>query len=183
MMRRWTAGLILGLCLVATAASAQTVATSLSTASGAPGLGKVVRGGSSTTFAYAPGATTPTKTGPAVVITAGLTGPPTVSISCGVTGSASGACNSNRLEVTIQSTSASAPNITQFSVGTLTCPGCTPVYQGGAPAAGASLHFFITGVKKGNTVSFPLGMVVTVPSTGTTGLKTFGFSVTGSSVT
>lgn len=181
-MRYWAAGLIVGLCLVATAASAQTVSTSLSTASGAPGLGKVVRGGSSTTFAYAPGAATPIKTGPAVVITAGLNGPPTVSISCGVTGSMSGNCNGNRIEVTIQSTAAGAPNITQFSVGTLSCTGCTPLYQGGAPAAGASLHFFITGGRKGDTVSFPLGMVVTVPNTGTTGLKTFGFSVTGSSV-
>lgn len=181
-MRRGAAGLIVGLCLVATGASAQTVTTSLSTASGAPAIGKIVRGGSATTFAYTPGATTPVKTGPAVVIAAGLAGPPTVSISCGVTGSNSGNCNSNRIEVTIQSTSASAPNITQFSVGTLSCTGCSPAYQGGTPSPAASLHFFITGGRKGETVSFPLGMVVTTPSSGATGLKTFGFSVTGSSV-
>lgn len=181
-MRRWAAGLILGVCLIANGAWAQTVKTSLSTGSGAPSLGKVAYGASNTTFTYSPGSATPTKSGPAVQISPGLNGPPTVSIGCGLTGSSSGNCNSNRLEVTISSTTSTAPNITQFSVGTLSCTGCSPAYQGGTPTPASSLHFFITGGKKGETVSFPLGMVVTVGHAAPTGNLSFGFSVAARSV-
>lgn len=183
MRRRWAAGLIAGLCLVAGSATAQTVDVSLSATTNAPSIGRVVRGGSSTVFSYPAGAMTPTKTGPAIHLAPGLTGMPTVSIGCGFTGSNSGGCNNRRIEVKITATAGDSAVISQFRVGTLACPTvCSPAYVGGTPAPGASMTFLISGVGKEETATFPLGMDVTVASSGLTGLRTFAYKVEARSV-
>lgn len=177
MRRRWAAGLIAGLCLVTGSAAAQTVNVTLSPNTNAPGLGKVVRGGSSTVFIIDAVTGTVTQTGPAIRLTVGGVNTPEISISCG--GSGGGNCNTRKMRVQISGSGSGSAVFAQFSVGPLTCPNpCNATYDGGAPTPAASLDFRTTPIRNGSTAKFKLGSQVTVASSGATGLQTFTVSVT-----
>lgn len=175
-MRHWAAGLIVGLCLVAGGAWAQTVTATVTPSSAAPALGRVVRGGSNTTFTIDAATGVVTKTGPAIRLTSGSVTTPTIAISCG--GSGGGQCNSRQMRVQISASGALPAHFTQFSVGSLSCAsGCTATYVGGTPTPAGSLDFNISGIGNGKTGSFKLGSEVLVPSTGVTGSQTFTVTV------
>lgn len=177
MRRRWAAGLIAGLCMIAGNAAAQTVTIGLSPNTNAPGLGKVVRAGASTVFMIDAVTGNVTQTGPAIRLTAGGVNTPEISISCG--GSGGGNCNSRKMRVQISGTGSGSAVFTQFSVGPLSCPNpCSATYDGGTPAAAASLDFKTTPIRNGSTAKFKLGSQVTAANSGSTGLQTFTVSVT-----
>lgn len=171
-MRRWAAGLVLGVCVAAGAAHAQTTSVSISPTTNAPALGNVVRGPSSTTFTINPTSGAVSQAGPAIRLTSASVSTPTVTIACN-----SGLCNSRQIAVTISSIGTNPTLFSRFSVGGLTCaPGCSAAFVGSTSGT-PPFTFNISGVGNNKTTTFKLGSDVTVSSVETSGAKSFGIKV------
>jgi hypothetical protein len=166
MMRRWATGLVLGFCVAAGAAHAESLA--LSVTSGAPNLGKVVRGAASTAFTITTAGVV-SQTGPAIRISSGSVTAPTISITC----NGNGHCNNRAITFTITAGGGPPARFTKFSVSCSSgCAGTTV-----SPVSGPSPLVFTLSGMNGNNVQFKVGGEVTVDALAASGVKTLPFTV------
>jgi len=142
--------------------------------SNASAIGRVADGATNTVFTVdASTGAVVRVSGDAVRLTSGSASSPTITIVCGN----SNACRDDDVRVVIVAGAPSGgrASIVSFSVSNLSG---TTYNSGSAPPEGASLDFLLNPLGRSSITSFRLGLRVSVPTTGATGLSTLPWTVT-----